>query len=44
MQNDYQEKTPSEKRAFWVERIRFWQEIGLSQNEYCRRNGIRPSQ
>lgn len=44
MQNEYQEKTPSEKRRFWEEQIRLWQESGLSQSEYCKRNGIRSSQ
>jgi hypothetical protein len=44
MQDDYREKTPAEKRAFWEEQIRFWQESGLSQSEYCKRQGIRQSQ
>ena len=44
MQNDYQEKTPTDKRKFWKEQILFWQESGLSQSEYCKRNGIRQSQ
>ena len=41
---DYQEKTASEKREFWEEQIRFWQESGLSQSEYCKRHNIRSSQ
>jgi len=44
MQDDYREKTPAEKREFWEEQIRFWQESGLSQSEYCKRHGIRASQ
>ncbi|MGD8837642.1 MAG: hypothetical protein PVJ84_20820 [Desulfobacteraceae bacterium] len=44
MENSYKEKTRSEKRAFWEEQIRFWQESGLSQREYCKRHGIRQSQ
>ena len=44
MESDYKEKTRSEKRAFWEEQIRFWQESGLSQREYCKRRGIRQSQ
>lgn len=44
MQSDYQEKTPTEKKEFWEEQIRFWQESGLSQSEYCKRHGIRTSQ
>jgi len=44
MQDDYREKTPAEKREFWEEQIRFWQESGLSQSEYCKRHGIRTSQ
>ena len=44
MHNDYEEKTPAEKREFWEEQIRFWQESGLSQSEYCKRHGIRSSQ
>lgn len=44
MQSDYREKTPQEKREFWEDQFRFWQESGLSQNEYCKRHGIQPSQ
>ena len=44
MHSDYQEKTASEKREFWEEQIRFWQESGLSQKEYCKQHGIRQSQ
>ena len=44
MQDDYREKTPAEKREFWKEQIRFWQESGLSQSEYCKRHGIRTNQ
>ena len=44
MQNDYQEKKPADKKKFWEEQIRFWQESGLSQSEYCKRHGIRQSQ
>ena len=44
MQDDYREKTPAEKREFWEEQIRFWQESGLNQSEYCKRNGIRTNQ
>ena len=44
MHIDYQEKTTSEKREFWEEQIRFWQESGLSQSEYCKQQGIRQSQ
>jgi uncharacterized lipoprotein len=44
MESGYQEKTRSEKRKFWEEQIRFWQESGLSQREYCKRHGIRQSQ
>jgi transposase-like protein len=44
MQNDYREKTPAEKREFWAEQIRLWQESGQSQSEYCRRHGIGTSQ
>lgn len=44
MENDYQEKTAADKRKFWEEQIRFWQESGLSQSEYCRRHSIRSSQ
>jgi len=44
MRSDYKEKTPKEKRKFWEEQIRFWQESGLSQSEYCKRHGIRTSQ
>ena len=44
MQNDYHEKTPAEKREFWEEQIRIWQESGLSQIEYCKRHGIGQSQ
>lgn len=44
MHSDYQEKTTSGKREFWEEQIRFWQESGLSQSEYCKRHGIRSSQ
>jgi hypothetical protein len=40
MQNDYQKKTPAEKKEFREEQIRFWQESGLSQSEYCKRQGI----
>jgi hypothetical protein len=40
MQSDYREKTPAEKRKFWEEQIRLWQESGLSQSEYCRRYSI----
>lgn len=43
MQDDYPENTPAEKKEFWDEQIRFWQESGLSQSEYCRRHGIRSS-
>lgn len=44
MQNNYREMTLAEKRKFWEEQIRFWQESGLSQSEYCKRHGIRSSQ
>jgi transposase len=44
MNSDYRERTSSEKREFWGEQIRFWQESGLSQSEYCKRHGIRSSQ
>ena len=44
MHSDYEEKTAPEKRDFWEEQIRFWQESGLSQSEYCKRHGIRQSQ
>jgi transposase-like protein len=44
MKIDYREKTASGKREFWGEQIRFWQESGLSQNEYCKRHSIRQSQ
>jgi transposase len=44
MHSDSQEKTPIQKREFWEEQIRFWQESGLSQSEYCKRHGIRTSQ
>lgn len=44
MYNNYQEQTVTEKRKFWEEQIRFWQESGLSQSEYCKRHGIRSSQ
>ena len=44
MQNDCQEKTPADKKKFWEEQIRIWQESGLSQSEYCKRHGIRQSQ
>jgi transposase len=29
-----------EKRRFWEEQIRAWQGSGLTQSEYCRRQGI----
>lgn len=44
MHNDYQEKKPSEKREYWAEQIRYWQESGLSQSDYCRQHDIRSSQ
>lgn len=44
MESDYQKKSPAERREFWEEQNRFWQESGLSQSEYCKRHGIRPSQ
>jgi hypothetical protein len=44
MHDDYQGKTPNEKREFWEEQIQFWQESGLSQSEYCKRHDIRTSQ
>jgi hypothetical protein len=37
-------KTPSQServREIWEKRIRDWDKSGLSQAEYCRRNGIR---
>jgi hypothetical protein len=30
--------TPLEKRAYWQQHIDQWQQSGLSQIEYCRRN------
>ena len=44
MHSDYQDQTLTEKRKFWEEQIRFWQESGLSQSEYCKRHSIRSSQ
>ena len=44
MQNNDQEKTPSQKIEFWKEQIRSWQQSGLSQSEYCKQHGIRSSQ
>ena len=32
------------KKRFWQVHIRAWSKSGLSQNEYCRRNGLRPNQ
>lgn len=44
MHADYNEETPAEKREFWEGQIRFWQESGLNQREYCKWHGIRSSQ
>jgi transposase-like protein len=44
MQNNDREKTPSEKIEFWQKQIRFWQESGLSQSDFCKQHGIRSSQ
>lgn len=31
------------KRQFWQQHITAWQHSGLSQNAYCRQEGLRPS-
>jgi hypothetical protein len=36
--------TPLEKRAYWQQHIDQWQQSGLSQIEYCRRNRIKKYQ
>jgi hypothetical protein len=36
--------TPQEKRAYWQQHIDQWQQSGLSQIEYCRRNQIKKYQ
>ena len=36
--------TPQEKRAYWQHHIDQWQQSGLSQIEYCRRNRIKKHQ
>lgn len=33
-----------EKRNFWKHHIDRWQESGLSQTEYCRRQNLKPHQ
>ena len=33
-----------EKRTFWKQHIESWQETGLTQAEYCRRNNLRHHQ
>ncbi len=32
------------KKRFWQTHMRAWKKSGLSQNEYCRRNKLRPNQ
>jgi len=32
------------KRCFWRAHIRAWEKSGLTQNEYCRQNKLRPNQ
>lgn len=32
------------KKRLWQVHIRAWEKSGLSQNEYCRRNKLRPNQ
>ncbi len=36
--------TPQEKRTYWQQHIDQWQQSGLSQIEYCRRNRIKKYQ
>jgi len=33
-----------QKRSFWKQHIESWQESGLSQADYCRRNDLKPHQ
>jgi hypothetical protein len=33
----------NQRRQFWENQIETWQESGLSQAEYCRRNNLRPN-
>lgn len=33
-----------EKRQYWEKRIKFWQESGLTQKEFCRQNNLRDNQ
>ena len=39
-----EELDPKEKRQFWEEHIQAWQQSGLSQVEYCRRNNLKDHQ
>ncbi len=34
-------KTIRHSKSFWDKHVKLWQESGLSQSEYCRRNNIR---
>ena len=42
-QETKQDRNHSKKR-FWQAHIRAWNKSGLSQNEYCNRNTLKPSQ
>ena len=40
---DYKELTKEEKREFWQQHLKDWEQSGLSQSKYCRLNNIKPS-
>lgn len=39
-----EELNPKDKRQFWEDHIQAWQQSGLSQVEYCRRNNLKDHQ
>jgi len=42
MQDKSRAEQLAEKREFWKEQIKSWQESGLTQVEYCRKNNLIP--
>lgn len=44
MKNTELEDESRSKRRLWQAHLRAWKKSGLSQNEYCRRHKLRPSQ